>query len=97
MVAQEPMTVEETLNALNWNLDTVEITAEKIDEGLYVLFGAGGNIAVSMAEQGVLIVDDMFSELIPKIETKITELGGGKIDFALNTHWHFDHATAILL
>ena len=23
---------------------------------------------------------------------KIKELGGGKIDFAINTHWHFDHA-----
>ena len=90
--AQEVLTLEETLQRFNWNLDAAEITSQKIDDGLYVLFGPGGNIAVSIGEQGVLIVDDMFPEVVPKIEAKIKELGGGKIDFAINTHWHFDHA-----
>ena len=37
-------------------------------------------------------VDDQFPELIPRIQAAIEELGGGEVDFAINTHWHFDHA-----
>jgi cyclase len=73
-------------------LAEVEIRAERVGDGLYVLFGSGGNIAVSLGEQGVLIVDTMFPELAPKITAKIAELGGGDVDFAINTHWHYDHA-----
>ena len=69
-----------------------EITVEQAGDGLYVFFGIGGNIAVSIGEQGVLIVDDQFPEMAPKYRAKIGELGGGDIDFAINTHWHYDHA-----
>ena len=88
----EPMSRETLLSTFGWDFDAVEITTEKVDDGLYVLFGAGGNIAVSVGEQGVLIVDDMFPELMPKIEAAIAEIGGDGVDFAVNTHWHFDHA-----
>jgi glyoxylase-like metal-dependent hydrolase (beta-lactamase superfamily II) len=73
-------------------LAEVEIRAERVGEGFYVLFGYGGNIAVSVGEQGVLIVDTMFPELVPKVTAAIREIGGGEIDFAINTHWHYDHA-----
>ena len=98
-VAQEEgeVSLTELLQRFNWDFDTAEITTEKVGDGLYVLFGVGGNIAVSVGEQGVLIVDNMFPEMIPKVEAAIREIGGdgadhGRIDFAINTHWHFDHA-----
>ena len=47
-------------------LAAVEIRAERVADDLYVLFDAGGNIAVSFGEQGVLIVDAQFPELAPK-------------------------------
>ncbi|MFP6638798.1 MAG: hypothetical protein VCC04_01035 [Myxococcota bacterium] len=62
--AQEELTLDELLERFGWNFDTAEITTEKIDDGLYVLFGMGGNIGVSIGEQGVLVVDDMFPERI---------------------------------
>jgi glyoxylase-like metal-dependent hydrolase (beta-lactamase superfamily II) len=34
----------------------------------------------------------MFPELAPRIEKAIAKIGGDGIDFAINTHWHFDHA-----
>ena len=86
------MSVDEINQLFGWNLDEIEITTEKVADGLYVLFGAGGNIAVSVGEQGVLIVDDMYPELVPKIRKAIEAVGGESIDFAVNTHWHFDHA-----
>lgn len=90
--SDEPLTLEQLLAQFNWDFDEAEITTQQVGEGLYVLFGMGGNIAVSVGEQGVLVVDDMFPELIPKVEAAIQEIGGQGIDFAINTHWHFDHA-----
>ena len=46
----------------------------------------------SIGEQGVLLIDDMFEQTMPKMHAAIGELGGGDIDFVINTHWHFDHA-----
>src|SRR5512134_107413 len=73
-------------------LAQIEIRTERVGDGLHVLFGFGGAIAVSVGEQGVLMVDTQFPELVPKIKAAIKELGGGDIDFAINTHWHYDHA-----
>ncbi len=94
-----PVTAEETVTSrdalfesFGWDLATAEITSQKLGEGLYVLFGMGGNIAVSIGESGTLIVDDQFPELMPRIEAEIAKIGGGHVDFAINTHWHFDHA-----
>ena len=89
---QDPLNLDQLLEQFNWNFEASEITTQQVAEGLYVLFGVGGNIAVSIGEDGVLIVDDMFPEMIPKVEAAIRELGGGKVDYAINTHWHFDHA-----
>jgi cyclase len=73
-------------------LAATEIRTEKVADDLYVLFGLGGNIAVSVGEQGVLIVDTQFPELVPKYRAAIAEIGGDRIDFAIDTHWHYDHA-----
>ena len=88
----EPLPQADLLAAFGWNFDTAEVTTEKVGEGLYVLFGLGGNIAASVGEQGVLVVDDMFPQMIPKVREAIAGVGGKSVDFAINTHWHFDHA-----
>ncbi len=82
---------EELLEVMG-GVDKTEIHTEKVAEGLYVLWGLGGNVAVSVGEQGVLIVDDQFPQIMPKIEAAIHEVNGKAIDFVVNTHWHFDHA-----
>ncbi|HLF10968.1 MAG TPA: MBL fold metallo-hydrolase, partial [Gammaproteobacteria bacterium] len=47
-------------------LRTTPITSQKIADDFYVLFGVGGNIALSLGDQGVLIVDDQFPQMVPK-------------------------------
>ena len=74
------------------DLDAVEITSVEVGEGLHVLFGNGGNIIASIGDQGTLIVDTMFAPLVPKIQQAVRDLGGESIEFAINTHFHFDHA-----
>ena len=81
-----------SVEAFRASATTTEIRTEKVADGLYVLFGTGGNIAASIGPQGVLIVDTQFTEIVAKYKTAIRELGGAKIDFAIDTHWHVDHA-----
>ncbi len=88
----KPMNLEQLTSAFGWDLEGAEIETQKVADNLYVLFGIGGNIAVSIGEDGVFIVDDQFPQLMPKIKAAIAEIGGGEIKFAVTTHWHFDHA-----
>jgi glyoxylase-like metal-dependent hydrolase (beta-lactamase superfamily II) len=80
------------LNNLDEALRTTPITTLELAENFHVLFGVGGNILVSIGANGVLIVDDQFPQMVPKYKATIGELGGGAVSFAINTHWHFDHA-----
>lgn len=77
---------------LETRLSTTEISVVELKGNLYAFFGVGGNIVASIGEQGVLLVDDQFPEMAPRYEAAIVELGGDGIDFAINTHWHYDHA-----
>jgi glyoxylase-like metal-dependent hydrolase (beta-lactamase superfamily II) len=69
----------------------VEIKTHKLAEGVYMLEGMGGNIGVFVGEDGVLVIDDQFAPLSPKIRAAIAKLSKKPIRFVLNTHWHGDH------
>jgi cyclase len=94
--APAPLSLDALSEAFGWDMEGTEITTQKVGDNLYVLFGTGGNIAVSVGADGVFIVDDQFPQLMPKIKQAIGALDGVKkgqaIDFAVTTHWHFDHA-----
>jgi len=90
--AAEALDLDSLVKAFGWDFDTAVVRAEKVSDNLYVLFGIGGNVGVSIGDQGTLIVDDQFPQMIPKLNKAIENLGGSDVDFAINTHWHFDHA-----
>ena len=83
--ADQPMSLEALAGAFGWDLAGAQITSEKVADGLYVLFGVGGNIGVSIGSDGVLIVDDQFPQVMEKIEAAIGEIGGDGVDYAINT------------
>ena len=78
-----------TAHAQDWS--QVEVTAEKVRDGIYMLKGRGGNIGVSVGEDGVFIIDDQYAPLSDKIMAAIAELSEDKVRFVINTHWHGDH------
>src|SRR5262245_56141073 len=69
----------------------VEVTSTKLAEGVHVLFGRGGNLAVSVGPDAVFLVDDQYAPLTPKIKAAIAAITDKPIRFVLNTHWHGDH------
>jgi cyclase len=82
--------------AMAQDFDVARVETQRLGDGFYVLFAVGGdvvagNLAVTIGEDGVLLVDAQFAELAPKYKAAIAELGGTHIDLLINTHWHFDH------
>ena len=69
----------------------VEIQAQKLSDSVYMLTGAGGNIGLSVGDDGVVMVDDQFAPLTPKIQEAIAKISPTPVKFLVNTHWHFDH------
>ena len=81
------------LERFQWiGFDPSIIRSEKLKDGLGVIFGYGGNILVSVGDDGVLIIDSQFPEVFDTILSEINKLGGNSVDYVINTHFHFDHA-----
>lgn len=73
----------------------VVIEPTEVARGAYMMTGAGGNIAVSVGDDGVLIVDDQFAPLATRIAEALVPLAGDTINpavrYVINTHYHGDH------
>lgn len=69
----------------------VQIKVSKVAGGVYMLEGSGGNIGVSVGEDGIVIVDDQFAPLAPKIKEALKGISDKPVRFVLNTHFHGDH------
>ncbi len=73
------------------DFDAVQITTIPVRAGIYMLQGSGGNIGVSIGDDGTMIVDDQFAPLTGKITTAITSLTDKPVGFVVNSHFHYDH------
>lgn len=73
------------------DFEKVKIETIKVADGIYMLQGSGGNIGVSAGEDGVLLIDTQFAEIVEKIKSAIAEISSGPIRVVLNTNWHYDH------
>ena len=51
----------------------------------------GGNVAASVGDDGVLLVDDMFALMAPKIVSALKTVSDKPVRIILNTHFHGDH------
>jgi len=73
------------------NMTDVEIKAQKMSDNLYMLTGRGGNLGLSVGEDGSFLIDDQYAPLTQKIMAKIDELTDKPVKFVVNTHLHGDH------
>ena len=70
----------------------VQIKATKASGTVYMLEGSGGNIGVSVGEDGIVMVDDQFAPLAAKIKEALKKITDKPLRFVLNTHFHGDHS-----
>ena len=85
------LTASEQVAPAQQDFSKVEIKATKVAGNVYMLEGSGGNIGVSVGEDGIVIVDDQFAPLAPKIKAALKEITDKPLRFVLNTHFHGDH------
>jgi glyoxylase-like metal-dependent hydrolase (beta-lactamase superfamily II) len=52
---------------------------------------SGGNIGVSIGADGVVLIDDKFAALAPKVEAALKSISDKPVRFIINTHFHGDH------
>ena len=86
-----PALITGLLLSASAHADDNPVTAEKLSESVYVLFGQGGNIAASVGDDGIYIIDDQFAKLSDDIKKTISDLKPGSAEFVINTHHHGDH------
>lgn len=65
------------------------VTTQALRGNLTLLDGSGGNIILSHSKDGNLLVDAGIDVSKEKILAKIN----GPLQYLINTHWHFDHAS----
>jgi glyoxylase-like metal-dependent hydrolase (beta-lactamase superfamily II) len=70
----------------------VQIKATKVAGSVYMLEGSGGNIGVSVGDDGIVLVDDQFAPLAGKIKAALKDITDKPLRFVLNTHFHGDHS-----
>jgi glyoxylase-like metal-dependent hydrolase (beta-lactamase superfamily II) len=80
-----------SIGSAQQDFSKVQIKATKVNGAVYMLEGSGGNIGVSVGEDGVVLVDDQFAPLAPKIKAALKEITDKPLRFVLNTHFHGDH------
>jgi cyclase len=72
----------------------VAIQVSKVSGNIYMLQGAGGNIAASLGDDGVIIVDTEYAPLADKIAAALKGIGltDKPVRLAIDTHYHDDHS-----
>ena len=69
----------------------IEVKTTTLGGGVSALAGAGGNIGVFVSPDGVLLIDDQFAPLTPKVKAAVAGLTDKPVRLVINTHWHGDH------
>ena len=72
-------------------LPASEISSFHVQGSVFLLVGDGGNIAVQLGDEGVLVVDTGLAPNADKLIAAIRKLSDKPIRWILNTHFHPDH------
>jgi cyclase len=73
------------------DFSAVEVKAEKVADGIYMLTGRGGNIGLSVGKSGTYLIDDQYAPLSDKVLGAVRAITPDPVRFVVNTHWHGDH------
>ncbi len=69
----------------------IEVRTTKLNDSIWLLQGAGGNVALSVGSDAVFLIDDDYGAMAPKLKAAIAAISKKPVQFLLNTHFHFDH------
>lgn len=70
------------------------ITATKLTPTLALLAGNGGNMALVIGSDGLMLVDAGLPDRAAELLKAAADLGSPPVTTLFNTHWHYDHVGA---
>ena len=73
------------------DFDAVDVYTLPVQGNVYMIVGAGGNIAMQVGDDGVLLVDTQFAQVSEKVHAAIRTVTSKPILAVINTHVHPDH------
>jgi glyoxylase-like metal-dependent hydrolase (beta-lactamase superfamily II) len=68
------------------------LTINKVHDDLYEIVGDGGNVAVLVTSEGIILVDDKFEQDHDAILARIRTISQQPVKYIINTHYHQDHS-----
>ncbi len=69
----------------------VEFTSFQLSDTVYMLKGAGGNVGISVGEDGLYLIDDQIRPVTTQLLQALRKISDKPISFVINTHYHADH------
>ena len=72
------------------------LKAQRVHGDLHMISGEGGNVAVYVTSDGVVLVDDMFDRNHADILSQVKLITDRPLRYVINTHQHDDHAGGAL-
>lgn len=80
------------LSAMAVNANQMKLSSAQVRGNVYMIQGAGGNVAASIGNDGIVVVDSFVKGVTTKLIEQLTTLQPkGELKYLLNTHWHGDH------
>jgi glyoxylase-like metal-dependent hydrolase (beta-lactamase superfamily II) len=78
--------------AYTQNPAPVELKLNQVKENLYELENSGGNVAIYITGEGVILVDDKYDQDHEQIVAKVKSITSQPIKYIITTHYHADHS-----
>jgi cyclase len=69
-----------------------QLTINKVKDGLFEIEGDGGNVAVLVTTEGVILVDDKYEQDHDAIVANVKSVTSQPIKYIVTTHHHSDHS-----
>jgi len=69
-----------------------QLTISQVKPDLYYIEGDGGNVAVYVTNEGVILVDDKYDQDHDQIVAKVKSVTSQPVKYIFSTHHHADHS-----
>src|ERR1700688_2151169 len=69
-----------------------QLTINKVKDDLFEIEGDGGNVAVLVTGEGVILIDDKYDQDHQAIVAKVASVNAQPINHVFSTHHHADHS-----
>jgi len=89
--AAQPAAATDRLAQMRGAGASTPIKTTKLYDNIWLLQGAGGNMAVQTGKDGNILIDSSFSTAVPHIKEAIAGISSDAPHALVNTHWHVDH------